>query len=128
LKLRINIDKKTYEVDVEVAEPEAPIAQPLRTRAVEFAAVRAPANAAPAPAGGTDPVVEEKVCRSPVSGVVVRATVQVKQTLQVGDILMVLEAMKMETSVTAPVAGTVAAIKVKSGDSVQSGQVLVEFE
>jgi methylmalonyl-CoA carboxyltransferase small subunit len=43
-------------------------------------------------------------------------------------VLLVLEAMKMETSVTAPVAGKVAAIKVNSGDSVQAGQVLVEFE
>jgi methylmalonyl-CoA carboxyltransferase small subunit len=59
---------------------------------------------------------------------VVKAIAQVGQTLQVGDVLLVLEAMKMETSVTAPVAGKVAAIKVGPGDSVQSGQVLVEFE
>ena len=57
-----------------------------------------------------------------------RAVAQAGQTLQKDDVLLVLEAMKMETSVTAPVAGTVAAIKVKPGDSVQSGQVLVEFQ
>jgi methylmalonyl-CoA carboxyltransferase small subunit len=50
------------------------------------------------------------------------------QTLQVGDILLVLEAMKMETNITAPVAGKVAAIKVGPGESVQSGQIVVEFE
>jgi methylmalonyl-CoA carboxyltransferase small subunit len=73
-------------------------------------------------------VVESKVCRSPVSGIVASVTAQPGQTLQVGDVLLVLEAMKMETQVTAPVAGKVAAITVKPGESVQSGQVLVEFE
>ena len=48
---------------------------------------------------------EEKVCRSPVSGIVVRVAAQVGQTLQTGDMLLVLEAMKMETNITAPAAG-----------------------
>jgi methylmalonyl-CoA carboxyltransferase small subunit len=74
------------------------------------------------------PVNESKVCRSPVSGIVVRAVTQAGQSLQVGDVLLILEAMKMETSVTSPVAGKVAAIKVAAGESVQSGQVVVEFE
>jgi methylmalonyl-CoA carboxyltransferase small subunit len=46
----------------------------------------------------------------------------------VGDILLVLEAMKMETNITAPVAGRVAAIEVGSGESVQSGQIVTELE
>ena len=50
------------------------------------------------------------------------------QSLQVGDSLMVLEAMKMETNITAPVAGKVATIKVKPGDTVQADEVVVEFE
>jgi len=41
---------------------------------------------------------------------------------------VILEAMKMETNITAPVAGKVADIKVKKGDSVQAGQIVVEFE
>jgi len=127
VKLTITIDQKTYEVDVEAAEPEAPVVAP-RGFAVESAPVRLPAKTAPAAPVNEAPVDEDKVCRSPVSGIVVRATAQVGQTLQVGDVLLVLEAMKMETSVTAPVAGKVAAIKVNSGDSVQAGQVLVEFE
>jgi methylmalonyl-CoA carboxyltransferase small subunit len=73
-------------------------------------------------------VNEEKVARSPVSGIVVRATAQVGQILQVGDVLLVLEAMKMETSVTSPVAGKIKAINVAPGASVQNGQVVVEFE
>ena len=126
MKLKITIDNKTYEVDVEAAEPDPPAA-PQRNLSVESAPVRLPAAPSPAPPADTTPVNEEKVCRSPVSGIVVRIAAQVGQTLQVGDVLLILEAMKMETSVTAPVAGKVAAIKVNQGDSVQSGQVVVEF-
>lgn len=129
MKLKITIDNKTYEIDVEAAESEPHAAPPSRVRSVESGAVRAPASVTPAaPKGSSGPVIEEKVCRSPVSGIVVRVAAQVGQTLQVGDVLLVLEAMKMETSVTAPVAGTVAEIKVKAGETVQSGQILVEFQ
>src|SRR5205807_6020645 len=51
---------------------------------------------------------ESKVCRSPIAGVVVRGSAQVGQTIQVNDVLLVLEAMKMETVITSPVAGKVA--------------------
>ena len=128
MKLRIDIDGKQYEVDVEVAEQEASSSH-SRFHSVESAAVQAPAHmaAAPPPADSS-PVIEDKVCRSPVSGIVASVATQPGQTLQVGDVLLVLEAMKMETQVSAPVSGKVAVIKVKPGDSVQSGQVLVEFE
>ena len=129
MKLKVTIDNKTYEVDVEASEPEAPVQAP-RQFAVQPAPVRVPAApaAAPKPAEQGAPVDEKKVCRSPVSGIVVRIAAQVGQTLQTGDVLIVLEAMKMETNITAPTAGKVAAIKVNQGDSVQSGQVVVELE
>jgi methylmalonyl-CoA carboxyltransferase small subunit len=121
VKLNITIDGKTYEVDVEVAEPETPGA-PRSVNGLTLG---------PAPARAPEPVApvnDEKVCRSPVSGIVVRVAAQVGQTLQPGDILVVLEAMKMETNITAPSAGKIAAIRVNQGDSVQAGQVVVEFE
>jgi methylmalonyl-CoA carboxyltransferase small subunit len=73
-------------------------------------------------------VDEQKVCRSPVSGIVVRINAQVGQQIQTNDVLLVLEAMKMETNVTSPVSGAVKAIHPNMGDGVQIGQVLVEFE
>ena len=73
-------------------------------------------------------VDELKVCRSPVSGIVIRITAQVGRSLQTGDVLLVLEAMKMETNITAPGPGKIGAIPVNVGDSVQHRQVLVEFE
>jgi methylmalonyl-CoA carboxyltransferase small subunit len=127
MKLNIKIDNKNYEVEVEVAESEVPGA-PARIQSVESSAVRVPAVVAPAAPAETTALPDDKVCRSPVSGIVASVTAQPGQKLQAGDVLLVLEAMKMETQVTAHVAGRVASIKVKAGDSVQAGQVLVEFE
>ena len=128
MKLKITIDGKSYEVDVEAIDSEAPAHSP-RGYTVQSAPVRvpgaAPAAAAPAPAA---PVNEEKVCRSPVAGIVVRVVAQPGQAIQVGDILLVLEAMKMETNITAPLKGKVSALKAAAGESVQVGQVVVEFE
>jgi methylmalonyl-CoA carboxyltransferase small subunit len=126
MKLKITIDDKQYEVEVEVAEAET--GGPSHLQAVESSAARTPIVAAAAPVSEAAPANEERVCRSPVSGIVASVTAQAGQSLQAGDVLLVLEAMKMETQVTAHVSGKVAAIKVKAGDSVQSGQILVEFE
>ena len=128
MKLTITIDKKTYEVEIEASEPEAPSVP--RGYAMEPSPVRVPAPSPPVPPKPVEstPADELKLCRSPVSGIVVRVAAQVGQSLQAGDVLLVLEAMKMETSITSPVACKVAAIKVAVGDSVQSGQVVVEFE
>ena len=79
--------------------------------------------------GASTPVADEsKVCRSPFSGTVSKVSAQPGQTIQVNDVLLVLEAMKMETVITAPIAGKVAKLNVNVGDAVQQGQVLVEFE
>lgn len=128
MKLNITIDGKTYEVDVEVAEPETPGGpQSVSGFHVGSAPLRALAGAPAAPPAESN-VNESKVCRSPVSGIVVRVAAQVGQSLQPGDILVVLEAMKMETNITAPAAGKIATIRINQGDSVQAGQVVVEFE
>jgi methylmalonyl-CoA carboxyltransferase small subunit len=131
MKLNITIDGKIYEVEVDAAEPESPAAAPQNVSGqnVGSSPLRVPTSAPPAgPPADSKPVNEEKVCRSPVSGIVVRVAAQVGQSLQPGDILLVLEAMKMETNITAPGAGKIAAIGVNQGDSVQAGQVVVEFE
>jgi methylmalonyl-CoA carboxyltransferase small subunit len=134
VKLRITVDGKAYEVDVEVAAPEHPIYGVGGYFPMSPARVPAPAPAVavpPPPSAGetpASPVNEEKVCRSPISGIVVRVAARLGQQIQVGDGVLVLEAMKMETDITAPVAGKVSMINVKVGDSVKGGQVLVEFE
>ncbi|MGC9998895.1 MAG: biotin/lipoyl-containing protein, partial [Bryobacteraceae bacterium] len=84
--------------------------------------------AASSPAARDANVNEDKVCRSPINGIVVKIAAQAGQQIQPGDTLIVLEAMKMETNITAPVAGKISKVNVKAGDPVQSGLVLVEFE
>ena len=127
MKLRITHNDKTFEVDVEVAEADTaalPPAYPIGSAVLSGSVAGAP----PAPVTNDAAVDEAKVCRSPVSGIVVRLIAQSGQHLQVGDPLMVLEAMKMETNITAPIAGRIAALRVAQGDNVQSGQIVVEFE
>ncbi len=127
MKLKVTIDGKTYEVDVEVA-PEAPPVLPTFT-VQSPATIIAAAPAGAAAGGNGDGVInEEKVCRSPVSGIVVKSNARPGQSILPGDILFVLEAMKMETEITAPQAGKVASVKVNAGDSVKSGQVVLEWE
>lgn len=127
MKLTITVDDRTYEVDVEVSEPEPGRPVPVLTGGQ----VRMPAAPQPAANGSAttaEPVADEsKVCRSPVNGLVAKVIAQAGQAVQANDVLLVLEAMKMETKITSPVAAQVAKINVAVGDAVKSGQVLVEF-
>lgn len=129
MKLKITVDGKVYEVDVEVSEPETPhpsYVPPIAQAPKTPTAVSGGVSSTPSKA---DKVVDEsKVCRSPISGVVTRVSAQVGQEIQANDVLLVLEAMKMETVITAPVAGKIANVTVNVGDAVQGGQVLVELD
>jgi methylmalonyl-CoA carboxyltransferase 1.3S subunit len=127
MKLKVTIDGKTYEVDVEVAPELPPVLPTFTVQSPATIIAAAPAGAA-AGGNGDGVVNEEKVCRSPVSGIVVKSNVRPGQSILPGDILFILEAMKMETEITAPHAGKVASVKVNAGDSVKSGQVVLEWE
>ena len=63
-----------------------------------------------------------------MAGVVIKVNIAPGQDIQANDLMMVLEAMKMETNVTSPVSGKVKTAKVAQGDSVKVHQVVVEFE
>lgn len=129
MKLKITIDERTYEVEVEASEPEQQRPLPPAGYLIQPGAARVPAApAAAAPAPGGEVADEDKVCRSPINGIIVKVAVQPGQRIQPGDTLLVLEAMKMETNITAPVAGKVAKVNAVAGDPVQAGAVLVEFE
>lgn len=139
MKLRITVDGKTYEVEAEIIEqdqpyrgslPPVPLAHAAADNVPHAAApVHAAASvAAQAPAAAGGAAVDSKAFRSPISGVVVRVSAQAGQTVQAGDVLMVVEAMKMETVLTALGPGKVAKVHAAAGDSVQVTQTLVEFE
>jgi methylmalonyl-CoA carboxyltransferase small subunit len=129
LKLKLTVDGKVYEVDVEVAEAQQPHPSYVPPAGQAARDVTSSAAKAPSPAGGKEQVADEsKVCRSPIAGVVVKTPIEVGQEIHVDDVLMILEAMKMETMITAPIDGKIAKIHAAVGDPVQAKQVLVEFE
>jgi oxaloacetate decarboxylase alpha subunit len=83
------------------------------------------AAASPATAPAAAPPAEQRVIDSPLAGNIVRVSVSVGQTIASGDVVLVLEAMKMETEVRAPASGTVREIRVKEGDAVALGAPLL---
>lgn len=82
-------------------------------------------SAAPAPAA---PAVGNKSVTAPLPGAITKIGIKVGDTVAVGDTVLIMEAMKMENSITTEFAGKVKAILCKEGDQVQSGQVLVELD
>ncbi len=130
MKLQITIEGKSYEVDVEVLEEDG---APRPQTYLPYQPV--PATLQPVPTPGAQSLVpepayddEQKICRSPVMGLVIKVNVEPGQDVQANDLIMVLEAMKMETNVTAPRSGIVKSVSVAPGDSVKVNQVIVEFE
>ena len=65
--------------------------------------------------------------KAPMPGLIVGISIQPGDVVAKGDIILILEAMKMENAIKAPGDGTVKAIKIQKGDRVEKGQVLVEF-
>ena len=108
-KYRVNVNGTVYEVELEEITGAAPAAA---------APVPAPAAApAAAPAGG------EKVC-APMPGTILSVNVSNGSAVKKGDVLMILEAMKMENEIMAPCDGTVTSVSVTKGAAVESGALL----
>ncbi len=126
MKLRITIEGKTYDVDVELVDELAVSPAPLPAATVKIASPLPPTP----PIRGRRGVKQEDdgTLRSPLAAVVVAIAAAAGQKVEKGDLLMVIEAMKMETSIVAEAAGTVKAVPVAVGHAVKPGQALVEFE
>jgi len=129
LKLRITIDGKTYEAEVEILEDEESEHPYVPYMPAPASFTPAPMPFTHAPAALIDTSSDGgKVCRSPVTGLVIQVSVEPGQTVQPHDVLMVVEAMKMENQVTATHAATVKSVCVVPGNSVKVHQVLIEFD
>ena len=111
-KLRVTVEGKTYDVIVETLDDDG--VMPAAPRAAP-----APAQAPAIAASGGEPI------KSQLAGTVVQVVASDGQAVGVGDPLLIIEAMKMNTTVTAPKAGTVGGIGVSAGDAVEEGQVLL---
>ena len=119
---KVTVNGNVYEITLEVidkadikAAPTAPVA----------AAPAASAPAAPAPAA---PVAGGEVVSAPMPGTILAVNVTAGQAVKKGDVLCVLEAMKMENEIYAPRDGEVASVSVAKGESVESGKALVTLK
>lgn len=125
MKYIVTLNDKQYEVEVEKGKAvaayigEAPAPAPVAPAPAPAAApAPAPAAAPAAPAGAGDPVT------SPMPGTILDVRCQQGQTVKNGDILFILEAMKMENEIFANKDGTVTSVCVSKGASVDTGSVL----
>ena len=131
MKYKVTLNNRTYEVEVEEGkamlvdeyEAYAPAA-PAPVAAAPVAAAPAAAPAAPAaPAGAA--LAAGEVVKSPMPGNILKINVAQGQKVNEGDVLIVLEAMKMENEISATKSGTVAQINVTKGAVVETGAPLV---
>lgn len=117
--LRITVDGKTYDVIVEGSSLPASAAPtvPTTVRSAAAAPTPRPVTVALAkPGSGEVP--------SPLAGIVKIVHIAEGATINEGDVIITLEAMKMYTPISAPQGGTLSSIKVKEGDAVEEGQIL----
>ncbi|MDR1977369.1 MAG: biotin/lipoyl-binding protein [Synergistaceae bacterium] len=132
LKYKVTVDGTAYTVEVEelggvASAPAAAFAPVARVAPAAPAPVAAPA---PTPAPAAVPVAAPvaagtSTIEAPMPGKVLDVKVAVGATVNSGDLVLMLEAMKMENEIFAPTAGTVKEVRVKSGDSVNTGDVLI---
>lgn len=133
-KYKITLNGKAYEIEVEeiseseaksvvktVAEGAEKGAKAGATAVAPAAAPKASAPAAPV-SGGAGSV------NAPMPGTILRVNKNVGDSVNAGEAVVVLEAMKMENDINSPKAGVVKALFVNKGDTVASGQVLFEVE
>ena len=130
MKYKVTLNKRTYEVEVEAGEAmlideyEAYAPAPAAAPAAAAPVASAPA-AAPAPVPAAASLAAGEVVKSPMPGNILKINVSQGQTVKEGDVLIVLEAMKMENEIVAPKGGTVAQIAVSKAQVVETGTPLV---
>jgi len=118
MKLKVTVNGVAYDIEVEVDETERP----------QLGAILIGGSGATAPQTSSMPASVVNGVTAPLSGSVSKILVAEGDEIKAGQVLVVLEAMKMETEITAPADAKVKALLVTQGESVQGGQGLVEFE
>lgn len=127
MKYRVSLNGKDYEIEVERGEAQilnisdTPVAAAPAAPAAAPVAAAPAAPAAPVAAGAGDPVV------SPMPGTIVKVNVAQGDAVKKGQVLLVLEAMKMENEIVAPRDGTVGTIVTSKGASVNTDDLLLKL-
>lgn len=113
---KVNVNGTDYQIQIELTNETAPVAAPAAT-----ATPQAPAQAAPANGAG------EKI-NAPMPGTILDVKVNVGDQVKSGQVLMILEAMKMENEIMAPADGTVTSVGVTKGAAVEAGTALCTIQ
>lgn len=106
-KYRVNVNGSVYEIEVEEMDASAVSAAP------------AAAPAAPAAPAAVTPAAGAQV-KAPMPGTILDVKVQAGQSVKKGDVLVILEAMKMENEILAPCDGKITGMNVRKGDTVET--------
>ena len=127
MKYKVTLNNRVYEVEVEMGQAMLVDEYDAVAPAPAAAAAPAvqPAQTAPAPASAAVSLASGEVVKSPMPGNILKINVTQGQTVAEGDVLIVLEAMKMENEIVATKSGTVAQIAVSKGAVVETGAPLV---
>ena len=124
MKYVLTLNGKNYEVEVELAEPMRMDEFAAYAPAAPAPVAEAPAPAA-APAAALTATADGTCVKAPMPGTILKVTVTQGQAVKAGDVLCVLEAMKMENEIMAPCAGTVKQVLATKGSSVDTDAPLV---
>jgi glutaconyl-CoA/methylmalonyl-CoA decarboxylase subunit gamma len=124
-KYIIKLNGKVYEVEMEevtgeaAGEVAATAAEPLKPEQTQSVPVAAPQSAPPVSGG--------EIVEAPMPGTIVGVGVKVGDQIKKGQVLVVLEAMKMENEIVSPKDGRVTAVNVSKGQAVNPGEALVQI-
>lgn len=127
-KFRISVNGSSYEVEVEELDGSSEGSSPTPKPAASMPKKPKKTAPAPKPEKSTPPIAGGHTVESPMPGTILSISVSEGDSVSNGDVLLVLEAMKMENEITSEVDGTVASINVKNGAAVDAGEVLVVIE
>ena len=125
MKYKVTLNNRVYEVEVEAGEAMLIDEYEALAPAAPAPVSVAPAAVAAAPAPAAASLAAGEAVKSPMPGNILKINVSEGQKVNEGDVLLILEAMKMENEVTAIKSGTVAQIAVSKGQVVETGTPLV---